>query len=188
MREARRRGKLRFNDCRGETVQRGKMMSRCLPGRRPAPHGPVLDTSLVDDYCTPSNGGTTKTGLARGARRGPLLCRSSLVSLHERRDEEAAAEAQDFLGLCHQGRQCVSVAVGRGRSEYGRIPAEMAGALWESEMAESLMKYLDKGRPKGFEPRPYYGHEEDWLTFYFDNAESYAKRVDELLTLVPSMT
>ena len=54
-------------------------------------------------------------------------------------------------------------------------------------MAESLMKYLDKARPQGFEPRAYYGHEEDCLTFYFDNAESYAKRVDELLTLFLSL-
>jgi hypothetical protein len=54
-------------------------------------------------------------------------------------------------------------------------------------MAAELMKYLEKARPKGFQPRPYYGPEEDCLTFYFDNAESYAKRVDELLTLFLSL-
>jgi len=54
-------------------------------------------------------------------------------------------------------------------------------------MAANLMKYLERARPKCFEPRPYYGHEEDCLTFYFDNAESYARRVDELLTLFLSL-
>src|SRR5439155_11625972 len=54
-------------------------------------------------------------------------------------------------------------------------------------MAAKLMKHLERARPKGFEPRPYYGHEEDCLTFYFDNAESYARRVDELLTLFLSV-
>ena len=54
-------------------------------------------------------------------------------------------------------------------------------------MAANLMKYLEKARPEGFEPRPYYGHEEDCLTFYFDKAESYARRVDELLTLFLSL-
>ena len=42
-------------------------------------------------------------------------------------------------------------------------------------------------KPLGFEPRPYYGPDEDCLTFYFDNAESYARRVDELLTLFLSL-
>ena len=54
-------------------------------------------------------------------------------------------------------------------------------------MAADLMKYLETTKPAGFEPRPYYGSEEDSLTFYFDNAESYGKRVDELLTLFLSV-
>lgn len=54
-------------------------------------------------------------------------------------------------------------------------------------MAANLMKHLEKARPKGFEPRPYYGPHEDSLTFYFDNAESYGRRVDELLTLFLSL-
>lgn len=54
-------------------------------------------------------------------------------------------------------------------------------------MAKDLMKFLETTKPKGFEPRPYFGPEEDSLTFYFDNAESYGKRVDELLTLFLSV-
>jgi hypothetical protein len=54
-------------------------------------------------------------------------------------------------------------------------------------MAKDLMKYLETAKPKGFEPRPYFGPEEDSLTFYFDNAESYGKRVDDLLTLFLSV-
>ena len=49
------------------------------------------------------------------------------------------------------------------------------------------MKFLETTKPKGFEPRPYFGPEEDSLTFYFDNAESYGKRVDDLLTLFLSV-
>ena len=54
-------------------------------------------------------------------------------------------------------------------------------------MAKDLMKYLETARPRSFEPRPYYGPEEDSLTFYFHKAESYGKRVDELLTLFLSV-
>jgi hypothetical protein len=50
-------------------------------------------------------------------------------------------------------------------------------------MAKDLSKFLETAKPRGFSPRPYYGHEEDSLTFYFDRAASYARRVDELLTL-----
>src|SRR4051794_30679429 len=50
-------------------------------------------------------------------------------------------------------------------------------------MAAKLSKFLEAAKPHGFEPRPYYGSKEDSLTFYFDNAESYGKRVDELLTV-----
>lgn len=50
-------------------------------------------------------------------------------------------------------------------------------------MADELMHYLESTQPQGFEPRPYYGAEEDSLTFYFDPAESYARRMDDLLTL-----
>lgn len=57
-----------------------------------------------------------------------------------------------------------------------------------SKMAKDLMKHLETAKPRGFEPRPYYGPEEDSLTFYFDTAESYGKRVDELLTLFLSVS
>jgi hypothetical protein len=51
-------------------------------------------------------------------------------------------------------------------------------------MAANSTKRLENAQPKGFQPRPYYGPVEDSLTFNFDNAESYARRVDDLLTLV----
>ena len=54
-------------------------------------------------------------------------------------------------------------------------------------MAKDLMNYLETTKPRGFELRPYYGLEEDSLTFYFAKAESYGQRVDELLTLFLSV-
>src|SRR5262245_36009793 len=54
-------------------------------------------------------------------------------------------------------------------------------------MAKDLTKYLETAKSVGFQPRPYYGADEDCLTFYFDNAESYGKRVDELLTVFLSV-
>jgi len=54
-------------------------------------------------------------------------------------------------------------------------------------MAKDLMKLVDSTKPRGFEPHPYFGLEEDCLTFYFDNAESYGKRIDDLLTLFLSV-
>ena len=54
-------------------------------------------------------------------------------------------------------------------------------------MAKELMTLLETTKPRGFEPRPYFGPEEDSLTFYFKNTESYGKRVDELLTLFLSV-
>jgi hypothetical protein len=54
-------------------------------------------------------------------------------------------------------------------------------------MAKDLMKHLETAKLGRFEPRPYYGPEEDSLTFYFDKAESYGKRVDSLLTVFLSV-
>ncbi len=57
-------------------------------------------------------------------------------------------------------------------------------------MAAKLKKLdtlLETAKPSGFEPRPYYGHEEDSLTFYFASSESYGKRVDQLLTVFLSL-
>ena len=54
-------------------------------------------------------------------------------------------------------------------------------------MAKDLMKYLETAKPQPVQPRPYYGPEEDSLTFYFDKAESYGKRVDALVTVFLSV-
>jgi hypothetical protein len=54
-------------------------------------------------------------------------------------------------------------------------------------MAKDLMEFIETHQPKGFERRPYFGPEEDSLTFYFKNSESYGKRVDHLLTLFLSV-
>jgi hypothetical protein len=43
-------------------------------------------------------------------------------------------------------------------------------------MAKDLMKYLETAKPQAFDPRPYYGQEEDSLTIHFGKAESYGKR------------
>lgn len=50
-----------------------------------------------------------------------------------------------------------------------------------------LDKLLETTKLCSFKPRPYYGHEEDSLTFYFAQDESYGRRVDELLTLFLSL-
>jgi hypothetical protein len=54
-------------------------------------------------------------------------------------------------------------------------------------MAVDLIQFLEMHLPQGFEPQPYYSHDEDALTFYFDNAESYARRLSELFTLFLSL-
>jgi hypothetical protein len=54
-------------------------------------------------------------------------------------------------------------------------------------MAKDLMKHIETTKPIGFQPRPFYGADEDSLTYYFGKAESYGKRVDELLTLFLSV-
>lgn len=50
-------------------------------------------------------------------------------------------------------------------------------------MAQDLGAYLETESPAGFAPRPYYGAEEDSLTFYLRNDESYARRIDERVTV-----
>lgn len=48
----------------------------------------------------------------------------------------------------------------------------------------SLNEYLAQQKaPKAFEPKPFYVPEADSLTVYFKDEESYAKRMDELLTV-----
>jgi hypothetical protein len=54
-------------------------------------------------------------------------------------------------------------------------------------MAEDLMTYLSGRKAHGFEPRPFYSPDGDFLTFYFRGDEHYAERVDELLTIYLSM-
>jgi hypothetical protein len=54
-------------------------------------------------------------------------------------------------------------------------------------MAEDLMTYLSGTDAKGFEPHPYYSSDGDFLTFYFRDADHFAERVDELLTVYLSM-
>ena len=49
------------------------------------------------------------------------------------------------------------------------------------------MSFVERRKPRKFRPRPYYGEAEDSLTFYFDNAESYGRRIDGLLTLFLSL-
>ena len=49
------------------------------------------------------------------------------------------------------------------------------------------MSYLDGREATGFEPRPFYSPDGDFLTFYFRKDDYYAERVDELLTVNLSM-
>ncbi|MBI2926908.1 MAG: hypothetical protein HYY24_14525 [Verrucomicrobia bacterium] len=49
-----------------------------------------------------------------------------------------------------------------------------------------LTEYLEGKRPGEFSPRPVYVPEGDSLFFYFKEDESYAERVDELLTVYRS--
>ncbi len=54
-------------------------------------------------------------------------------------------------------------------------------------MVEDLMQYLEGKTAQGFEPRPFYSPEGDFLVFYFREDEAFAERVDELLTVYRSM-
>jgi hypothetical protein len=51
----------------------------------------------------------------------------------------------------------------------------------------SLNDYTTGKTPARFQPRPFYSAEGDCLTFYFNEAESYAERVDERLTVFRSL-
>ena len=54
-------------------------------------------------------------------------------------------------------------------------------------MAEDLLTYLAGKEAMGFEPRPYYSPDGDFLTFFFREDDHYAERVDDLLTVYHSM-
>ena len=51
----------------------------------------------------------------------------------------------------------------------------------------NLTDYLQGKRPGRFQPRAHYVAEGDTLIFYFKDDESYAERVDELLTVYRSL-
>ena len=51
----------------------------------------------------------------------------------------------------------------------------------------NLAEYLQGKRPGRFQPRAHYVADGDTLVFYFKDDESYAERVDELLTVYHSL-
>lgn len=57
-------------------------------------------------------------------------------------------------------------------------------------MAEALLDFMSEleaqCQPGAFKPHAYYGPEEDSLTFYFRDEESYAERYNRLVTLFRS--
>ena len=56
-------------------------------------------------------------------------------------------------------------------------------------MAEDkkLEDYLRENEPEGFRPSPCYVPENDSMTFFFRNNESFARRIDGLLTIYLSL-
>jgi hypothetical protein len=54
-------------------------------------------------------------------------------------------------------------------------------------MADDLMTYLSGREATGFEPKPFYSQDGDFLTFFFIDADHYADRVDDRLTVYLSM-
>jgi hypothetical protein len=50
-------------------------------------------------------------------------------------------------------------------------------------MATDLMDYLADQSIESFSPIPLYSREGDFLTYFFNNDDAYAHRVDELLTV-----
>ncbi len=50
-----------------------------------------------------------------------------------------------------------------------------------------LMEYLKGRKARGFTPHPFYSREGDFLTYYFQDADHYALRIDEILTVYLSM-
>ena len=57
----------------------------------------------------------------------------------------------------------------------------------ESDRREKLEDYLRENEPEGFRPFPCYVPENDSLTFFFRNHESFARRIDSLLTIYLSL-
>jgi hypothetical protein len=54
-------------------------------------------------------------------------------------------------------------------------------------MASDLTEYLRGRKPRGFQSRPFYSHAGDYLTFFFEDEDHYAERMDEYLTVFRSM-
>jgi hypothetical protein len=54
-------------------------------------------------------------------------------------------------------------------------------------MGEILMDFLKNKQPHGFEPRPIYSADGDFISFYLRDEDCYAERVDERLTIYHSV-
>ncbi len=54
-------------------------------------------------------------------------------------------------------------------------------------MVEDLTQFLEGKTAQGFEPRPYYSSDGDFLVFYLRDDEAFAERVDDLLTVYRSI-
>jgi hypothetical protein len=50
-----------------------------------------------------------------------------------------------------------------------------------------MTEYLKGKKPRAFKPRPIYSPDGDFITIYLSDEDSYAKRVDELLTVYLSV-
>lgn len=50
-------------------------------------------------------------------------------------------------------------------------------------MADRLIDFLDGREPQGFESRPIYCRDGDFITLHLCDGDYYAERVDELLTV-----
>jgi hypothetical protein len=50
-----------------------------------------------------------------------------------------------------------------------------------------LTKYIKSHKCRGFNARPYYSPEGDFLAYYFKDADFYAERVDSILTVYKAM-
>lgn len=66
------------------------------------------------------------------------------------------------------------------------MPAELAIGFRRKAVAESLMDYLKGKEVIGFESRPVYSRDGDFITLFLKDDDYYAERVDELLTVFHS--
>ena len=54
-------------------------------------------------------------------------------------------------------------------------------------MGETLMDFLKDNQPQGFESRPIYSAEGDFISLYLRDEDCFAERVDEVLTIYLSV-